>query len=130
MWEEEELADKTIIDVKVKSPSVWLKAKEGGWVEIRAEGDCCSQAFIDAVRLQGTPKLTGKFEDISFPSHPTVQEVDEVIAVRLDGEKGGSISIVHRNSSNGYYGNYLCVNSRSDPPDDAVDGKEWYRDIR
>jgi hypothetical protein len=129
MWQEEVLVDKTIVGVKVKSPSVWLQVQEGGWIEINVEGDCCSEAFVDAVRLHGTPKLTGKSEEISFPAQVTTQEVDEVTAVRFDGEHG-SVSILHRNSSNGYYGNYLSVNLRGEPPADAVDGKEWYRDVQ
>ena len=129
MWREEVLVGKTIIGVKVKSPAVWLQVQEGGWIEINVEGDCCSEAFVDAVRLNGTPKLTGKSEEISFPAQVTTQEVDEVTAVRFDGEHG-SVSILHRNSSNGYYGNYLSVNSRGEPPADAVDGKEWYRDVQ
>lgn len=114
--------------VKVKSPFVWLQVQAGEWIEIRVCGDCCSEAFVDAVRLNGTPKLTGKSEEISFPAQVTTQEVDEVTAVRFDGEHG-SVSILHRNSSNGYYGNYLSVNSRGEPPTDAVDGKDWYRDF-
>jgi hypothetical protein len=129
MWQAEVLADKTIVGVKVKSPSVWLQVQEGGWIEINIEGDCCSEAFVDAVRLNGTPKLTGKSEEISFPAQVTTQEVDEVTAVRFDGEHG-SVSILHRNSSNGYYCNYLSVNSRGEPPADAVDGKEWYRYVQ
>jgi len=129
MWREEVLADKTIIGVRVKSPSVWLQVQEGGWIEINVEGDCCSDAFVDAVRLNGTPKLTGKCEEISFSAQVTTQEVDEVTAVQLDGEHG-SVSILHRNSSNGYYGNYLSVNSRGEPPADAVDGKDWYREVQ
>jgi hypothetical protein len=129
MWREEVLVDKTIIGVKVKSPSVWLQVQEGGWIEINVEGDCCSEAFVDAVRLNGTPKLTGKSEEISFAAPVTTQEFDEITAVRFDGEHG-SVSILHRNSSNGYYGNYLSVNSRGEPPADAVDGKDWYRDVQ
>lgn len=129
MWLEEVLVGKTITDVKVKSPSIWLQVKEGGWIEVNVEGDCCSDAFVDAVRLHGEPKLTGKSEEISFPAQPTSQEVDEVTAVRFLGYHGG-VSILHRNSSNGYYGNYLSVNSRGEPPEDAVDGKEWYRDVQ
>jgi hypothetical protein len=99
-----------------------LQVKEGGWIEINVEGDCCSDAFVDAVRLNGEPKLTGKSEEITFPSHPTSQEVDEVTAVLFLGDLG-SVSILHRNSSNGYYGNYMSFNSRGEPPVDAVDGK-------
>lgn len=128
MWREEELADKTIIDIKVKSPSVWLKVKEGGWIEINVNGDCCSEAFVDAVRLHGTPKLTGESKEISLPSQPTSQEVDEITAVEFQGDHG-SVLILHRNSSNGYYGNYLSVNSRGEPPADAEDGKEWFRNV-
>lgn len=126
MWREEVLAGKTIIGVKVKSPDVWLQVQEGGWIEINIAGDCCSEAFVDAVRLNGTPTLTGKSEEISFSATVTTQECDELTAVRFDGEHG-SVSILHRNSSNGYYGNYFSVNSRGEPPADAVDGKDWYR---
>lgn len=129
MWKEEELAGKTIIGIKVKSPSVWLKVKEGGWVEINVEGDCCSEAFIDAVRLHGAqPELTGEIKEISFPAQPTTQECDELYAVQFVGEHGG-VSILHRNSSNGYYGNYLSIKSRGEPPADVVDGKEWFREV-
>jgi hypothetical protein len=129
MWISEALVGKTIIGVRVKSPSLWLEVEGGGWIEINVEGDCCSTASIDAVRLDGKPTLTGKIEEISFPAQPTEQEVDELTAVRLDGERVGSVSILHRNSSNGYYGNYLSVNSRGTPPDDAVSCKEWYREM-
>lgn len=126
MWREEVLAGKTIVGVKVKSPDVWLQVQEGGWIEINIAGDCCSEAFVDAVRLNGTPKLTGDSQEINFSAPVTTQEFDELTAVRFDGEHG-SVSILHRNSSNGYYGNYLSVNSRGEPPADAVDGKDWYR---
>lgn len=126
---EEELAGKKIIGVKVKTPTVWLEVEGGGWVEISIEGDCCSSAFVDSVRLRGTPTLTGERTEISFSAQPTEQEVDEITAVQFKCDKG-QVSILHRNSSNGYYGNYMSVNSRGEPAEDAVDGKEWYRAIQ
>jgi hypothetical protein len=129
MWLQEVLVDKTIVGIKVKSPTVWLQVQEGGWIEIDVVGDCCSESFIDAVRLSGTPTLTGESQEISFSAQVTTQEVDEVTAVRFDGQHG-SVSILHRNSSNGYYGNYLSVKPRGEPPEDAVDGKDWYRDVQ
>lgn len=125
---EEEISGKTIIDVKVLSPTIWLRVKGGGWVEISAEGDCCSEAFIDAVFLSGNPTLTGKVEEITFAAQPTSQEVDELSFVKLAAERG-YVAFLHRNSSNGYYGNYLNVNSRGEPPVEAEDGKNWFRKI-
>ena len=126
MWKEEVLVGKTITGVRIKSPTLWLEVEGGGWVEINVWGDCCSSSFIDAVRLTGKPTLTGRTDEISLPSQATEQEVDEVAAVRFDSTNG-SLSIMHRNSSNGYYGNFLAINSRGAPPDDAVDSREWYR---
>jgi hypothetical protein len=128
MWREEVLIDKTIIGVRVKSPSVWLEVEGGGWIQIEAEGDCCSEAFIDAVRLYGKPKLNGTSEEICFSAQPTEQDFDELYAVQFRGDRG-SVSILHRNSSNGYYGNYLSFKSWNEPPADAVDGKDWHREI-
>lgn len=129
MWNEEVLVDKTIVGVKVKSPSVWLQVKEGGWIEIKVKGDCCSEAFIDSIMLHDSPKLTGELVEIYFPSQSTSQEVDDITAVRFLGYEG-SFSILHRNSSNGYYGNYLSINSRGEPPEDAEDGRCWFREVR
>jgi hypothetical protein len=129
MWREEVLIDKTIIGMRIKDSSLWLQVQEGGWIQIDVEGDCCSEAFIDAVRLNGKPKLNGASVEITFSAQPTVQEVDQVTAVRLDGD-GGSVSILHRNSSNGYYGNMVSFNSWGEPPSDAIDVDEWFREIR
>lgn len=129
MWTEEELAGKTIIGVRVcvKSTTVWLEVQGGGWIEIGISGDCCSSAFVDAVRLHGTPKLTGEITEISFSAEPTEQYVDKITAVQFHGEKG-QVSILHRNSSNGYYGNWMQVTSRGEPAEDAVAVKsDWYR---
>ena len=129
-WIEEILCNQKIIGVRVKSPSAWLKVDGGGWIEVNIKGDCCSEAFIDAIRLEGSPKLTGKYQEIAFSAKPSAQESDEVTAVRFDGDSAfgtGSLVIVHRNSSNGYYGNYLSVNNRGEPPLDAVAGEDWYR---
>ena len=128
MWQEEVLVGKTIIGLRVKSPFVWLEVEGGGWIQIEAVGDCCSDAFIDATRFNGELTLTGKSVEISFPSQPTEQEVDEVTAVSFLSDRG-YLTIVHRNSSNGYYGNYLSFNSRGVPPEDAANGKEWYREM-
>ena len=128
MWIEEELVGKRIVGARIKSPTVWLEVQCGGWIEITAEGDCCSEAFIDAVVVEREPTLSGKQESMAFPAEPTTQEVDELIAVRFVGDNG-HVSILHRNSSNGYYGNYLNVNSRGVPPEDAVNSKVWYRQV-
>jgi hypothetical protein len=128
MWIEEELAGKKIIGIKVKSPTVWLQVEGGGWVEISAEGDCCSLAFIDSVVLVGSPTLTGEQIELDFPAQSTVQEVDKIYVVKFIGDTG-YVALIHRNSSNGYYGNFLEVKSRGEPPEDAEDGKEWYREI-
>jgi len=129
MWREEVLIDKTIIGMRIKDSSLWLQVQEGGWIQIDVEGDCCSEAFIDAVRLNGKPKLNGASVEITFPAQPTEQDVDEVTAVRLDGD-GGSVSMLHRNSSNGYYGNMVSFNSWGEPPADTLDVNEWFREIR
>lgn len=63
MMLQEELAGKTIIGIRVESPSIWLQVEQGGWVEIRAEADCCSKAFIDAAiwhRGSGTTAAAAK----------------------------------------------------------------------
>lgn len=127
-WREECLVDKTIVGIKVKSPSIWLQVKDGGWIEIEAEGDCCSQSYIDAVRLYGNPTLTGEEVAFSFSAQPSTQEADELYAVQFLG-KGGSVTFLHRNSSNGYYGNFLNLKLVSEPPVDAVDGRDWYREV-
>lgn len=126
---EEILHGKTIVGIKVKSPSVWLQCSDETWVEITAEGDCCSEAFIDATRLRNHPTLTGKTVEISLSSFTTVQESDEVYAVEFLCNSSGYLAMMHRNSSNGYYGNYLSVKNRGIPPADAVDGKDWHREI-
>jgi hypothetical protein len=126
---EEILAGKTVIGIKVKSPSAWLECDDGTWIELRAEGDCCSEAFIDATRLRNKPTLTGETNELTLPSFTTTQECDEVYAVEFLCKKTGYLAIMHRNSSNGYYGNYLSVTNRGTPPDDAVNGNDWHREI-
>jgi hypothetical protein len=126
-WHEEILADKTIVGVKIKNETLWLQVKEGGWIEISVSGDCCSEAFIDSVRFRGTPKLTGNRVEIELPSQPTTQEADELVAVSLECDQG-CVFFLHRNSSNGYYTNFLSINSRGEPPADAVNAREWYRE--
>jgi len=128
MWKEEVLEGKTITEVRIKGETVWLKHVDG-WIEIEIAGDCCSSAFIDAVRFSGSPTLTGETQEISFAAKPTEQEVDEVTAMTLVSVSNrGCVSILHRNSSNGYYGNYLSYKSHGTPPDDSELVKtDWYR---
>lgn len=126
---EEILHGKTIVGIKVKSPSVWLQCSDGTWIELTAEGDCCSEAFIDATRLFRQPTLTGETSEIQHSSFPTTQECDTVYAVEFLCDLTGMLVVVHRNSSNGYYGNYLSVRNRGNPPADAVDGTDWHREI-
>lgn len=126
---EEILHEKTIIDIKVKSPSVWLQCSDQSWIEITAEGDCCSEAFIDATRMSHHPTLTGKTVEIHLSSFTTTQESDELYAVEFLTTGNGYLAIMHRNSSNGYYGNYLSVRHRGTPPSDAQNGKDWHREI-
>lgn len=125
---EEILAGKKIVGIKVKTPTVWLKVNGGGWIEITAEGDCCSDAFIDATLLEGSPTLTGKTVEIGFPAETSTQAEDEITAVLFEGDRG-SVSILHRNSSNGFYGNHLSVNERGEPPPDALDGTCYCRHV-
>ena len=126
---EEILHGKTIVGIKVKSPSVWLQCSDQTWIELTAEGDCCSEAFIDATRLRNHPTLTGETVEILLPSFTTTQEYDEICAVEFCCKKNGYLAIMHRNSSNGYYGNYMSVRNRGTPPADAVDGNDWHREI-
>ena len=125
---EEILHGKTIVGIKVKSPSVWLQCSDGTWIELRAEGDCCSEAFVDATSFYASPTLTGKRDTCTFMSFATTQESDQVYVERFECT-GGELAIMHRNSSNGYYGNYLSIRNRGTPPADAVDGNDWHREI-
>lgn len=127
MWNEEVLAGKTILAVKVKSPLVWLKLEGGGWIEIEVLADFGADSFIDAVVLDGKPKLTGKSEQITFPVKNTTQEEDEVTATRFKGDVG-SLVIVSR-SSYGYYGSHLHARSRGDPHLGVPYSNYWIRDV-
>jgi hypothetical protein len=128
MHVEEVLAGKTVVGIKVKSPTVWLEVQGGECIEITVYGDCCSEAFIDATRLIGTPTLTGESHEISMPAEATSQEFDELTTVFFVGDMG-CVMMIHRNSSNGYYSNYLDVNVRGVPREDAEDGKNWLRKV-
>lgn len=105
MYNQEVLCGIEVVEVYKDDTNLYLKCADGGIVRISVSGDCCSTASIDKVRFDLPAKLTGDYTETTTTDDmlPTDQEVDHITAVKLGG---GLHGFEHRNSSNGYYGNY------------------------
>ena len=107
------LVGKVIRNVHLAEDKLALRFDvEGGEPIIaRADGDCCSQSWIENVEnpaaLIGTPVLA--VESLDLPDARTDND-DDVVAfygLKIQTTKGDCV-IDFRNSSNGYYGGNLA----------------------
>jgi hypothetical protein len=76
----------------------------------KADGDCCSDTWIESVELpaMGFPAVVMECGDIPMPDHgqPDEYELIQYYGYKISTDKG-DIVIDYRNSSNGYYGGNL-----------------------
>lgn len=88
-------------------------------IEFYAEGDCCSDSWIEHIESPPKPEKIISMEEIEIPpsydcdeSNTKKRNPDHMDSVqfyfyRINTENG-SYLIEMRNNSNGYYGGYLC----------------------
>jgi hypothetical protein len=111
---------------KTHDPMLFLIG-DSGIVCIEVNGDCCSDCFIDKVRFDLPATLTGDYTEVASDGLlPTSQEVDRlkavVFAISPDGMRYNPVcGFEHRNSSNGYYGNYWRARKVESVLDDAIE---------
>ena len=119
----ESLIGKTVVKVYVQAgkdaASLAFKTSEGAYEDYVVEGDCCSQSWL--YRMTGVRHLIGH-EVIGIVEHTSndvsprdglcKQEEDEVNSVGLV-TASGIFELVHRNSSNGYYGGMIRKGSNN-----------------
>lgn len=151
LWGEELLVGLEVTHIAVKDDTVWIGKPGGRWVTAKVEPDCCSEATLVAVQLhsaalldsQGEGQsdrriLSGKIGEIEVGVAPTTQEYDTLGVVSLMSKRNVPlVTIVHRNSSNGYYNNYISwsgVRTWDDggglaPPEDAITRLGWWPGI-
>jgi hypothetical protein len=85
--------------------------QDGEPIIVRADGDCCSHSWIEAIdnpeAIIGSPVLEAEDLDLGIPA----LENDEYEYLQYYGFKistvKGTCKIEYRNSSNGYYGGNL-----------------------
>ncbi len=83
-----------------------------GYIEIRAEGDCCSYSWIE--HIENVEYLIGatiiSVEDIDMPDLGAMSnhECVKYYGLKIVTTKG-SVQLDYRNSSNGYYGGDLDI---------------------
>lgn len=121
------LVGRTLKDVRVDSDCQKIRfvTDKGDYV-FTAEGDCCSQSYIDSVSGPQEGKViavneydAGSKED----DHPGEIKYHRV-ELTVEGE--GKLDIEFRNESNGYYDGWLELSEwpKSDEPFDKY-GKDW-----
>lgn len=109
------LAGFKVSKVSVVDNSIILEDDEANSLAILVEGDCCSTATIERVAYSNLPiVLTGRYTEVSHRVLPTSQDVDilYVVDFELSDSKDWYLpcfGFEHRNSSNGYYGNYWFI---------------------
>lgn len=141
-----ELIGKTITGMAISEGEHVLKfsVQDGEPVYYVAEGDCCSETwFADIIfnrnRWQESefPFTVACAEDLEMPSWVENivtndgrgrQECDQVYGERLVHNLG-SVDIVYRNSSNGYYGGWCGFADMENPYQAEYIAKQTFTDI-
>ena len=112
------LTNKTIqrIDIAEDRKALRLICGDGEEIIARADGDCCSDSWIEHIELPalGFPAKVLSTEDLEFPdkakygSHEAGDDFDylQFYGCKIVTDKGELI-IDYRNDSNGYYGGDL-----------------------
>ncbi len=90
----------------------------GELVTWEVEGDCCSQGLFtdilgdptklgEVVGVREIASMVDKYLDPkNFSDQPQLQECEQIYGVMIMGRREEAI-VIHRNWSNGYYGNYF-----------------------
>jgi len=108
---------KTILDVKIAADkkALLFKCIDGDHVA-RADGDCCSTSWVEAISLPalGLPATVTSAEDKTIEEIDSDYDLIKVYGLELTTNKG-ALNIDYRNASNWYYGGNLSF------PDD-----EWF----
>ena len=100
-----------------------------GAVYLEAQGDCCSESwFADIVGISGAlgSEITSvEYVDLPAPSDGRTRQEEDVAYGLKIATTGGTLDVIFRNSSNGYYGGWLeTVNEL--PTDDWADiTEDW-----
>ena len=103
-----ELIGRTILDMKIADDKkAILFITDSGDKIARADGDCCSDTWIEHIELpaMGFPAKVLSIDNIAMPDlgSPDDYEVIAYYGCKVVTNKG-DILIDYRNSSNGYYG--------------------------
>lgn len=107
------LIGKTIMAVLLAEDggSIKFDLSDGSSVIARADGDCCSHSWIEAVEMpaRGLPALVTSAGDLDLNKPDETNDEHECLAFygyKIVTDRG-EIVIDYRNSSNGYYGGNL-----------------------
>lgn len=106
------LIGKTINAIQLTSDKKAIRflLGDGSDVVAKADGDCCSETWIEHISLPagGFPAVVLEAADIDMPDLGTPPEMDclAYYGFELKTDKGHMV-IDYRNESNGYYGGYL-----------------------
>jgi hypothetical protein len=103
------LVGKTIIKIRIaEDKRALLFITDGGEIIVRADGDCCSDTWIEHIELPTLPAKVASVEDIDMPDlgSPSEYECIQYYGCKITTDKGVMV-IDYRNESNGYYGGSL-----------------------
>lgn len=129
------LIGKTIIAVALAddAKAIRFDVSDGEPITARADGDCCSNSWIENVEnaeaLVGTPVLS--VADIDMPDSPYDHDTFDILAFygfKISTAHGECV-IDYRNDSNGYYGGSLVWPSADDHHYGGVYGQNVSRNI-
>lgn len=125
-----ELIGKTIMGLRVSGDeSVLVFDHLGGIISYMTDSDCCSLTWF--ADITGVAALIGGMVlEVETMNPPTVddgrtrQESDIFYGVKLRTNKG-YVDIVYRNSSNGYYGGKIQLNTNELPKNLTMISDDW-----
>lgn len=111
----EDLINKEIVSIQYTESNLEFKLKDASIIKFYAEGDCCSQSFIedldnpeifqDAVFLS-VESVEGDRKDIDPDKDGYSHEVHKWTFYKFKTNKG-MCTLSFRNESNGYYNGHL-----------------------
>lgn len=112
------LIGKTVVSVDLArdKKAIRFNLADGGSVTAYADGDCCSDTWIESLdapdNLIGTVAVAESL-DMSRPDIDRDGDVTAFYGFKIVTEKGDCV-IDYRNSSNGYYGGNLVWDKEAD----------------
>ncbi len=134
-YSNDKLVNKTIEKVFINPSNDFMRLQyDKGYIDIIAEGDCCSHSWIEHV--ENVEALIGatviSVENIDMPDlGDTDEDKDEYIkyyGLKITTTKG-SVQFDYRNSSNGYYGGSLEISDNECIHTPQTDFKELTEDF-